>query len=86
MPDRHGNPQGSSTQASGEPRGDDASRSKTEVEPPRKEPGAGETAKNVPPGGVNPELGDMDAAADPDDDEKDTNGLPGRAGGGLIGG
>lgn len=42
----------------------------------------------VPPqGGLNPELGDMDAEADPEQDTTDIeNGLPGKAGGGLIGG
>lgn len=42
----------------------------------------------VPPqGGLNPELGDMDAEVDPEQDTTDIeNGLPGKAGGGLIGG
>ncbi|RPE81939.1 hypothetical protein [Vulcaniibacterium tengchongense] len=40
----------------------------------------------VPQGGVNPEMGDMDAAADPDRDPDDGDGgLPGKAGGGLMG-
>lgn len=39
-------------------------------------------------GGVNAEIGDMDAAADPDrdPDDDDDNGLPGKMGGGLRAG
>ena len=39
-------------------------------------------------GGVNREIGDMDAEADPDRDpeDDDDNGLPGKMGGGLMGG
>lgn len=39
-------------------------------------------------GGVNPEIGDMDAEADPDRDpnDDDDTGLPGKMGGGLMGG
>lgn len=45
-------------------------------------------APMVPPqGGLNPELGDMDAEVDPEQDTTDIeNGLPGKAGGGLMGG
>lgn len=41
----------------------------------------------VPQGGMNPEIGDLDAEADPDRQESDADeSLPGRMGGGLIGG
>jgi hypothetical protein len=41
----------------------------------------------VPQAGMNPELGDMDAEADPDRDPKGgSDGLPGKMGGGLLGG
>ena len=52
------------------------------------EPADAEAAHVVPQGGLNPEVGDMDAETDPDSvpDDDDENGLPGKAGGGLIGG
>lgn len=37
-------------------------------------------------GGMNPEVGDLDAEADPDQEPDDDGSLPGRMGGGLIGG
>jgi hypothetical protein len=41
----------------------------------------------VPQAGMNPELGDMDAEADPDrDPDQGGGGLPGKMGGGLLGG
>lgn len=40
---------------------------------------------HVPDAGLNPEVGDLDAAADPER-EADDEALPGRAGGGLAGG
>ena len=40
----------------------------------------------VPQGGLNQEIGDMDAEADPDQENDRENGLPGKAGGGLMGG
>lgn len=43
--------------------------------------------EEIPHGGVNPEVGDMDAEADPDRDPRDDdNSLPGKMGGGLMGG
>lgn len=43
--------------------------------------------ESVPQGGLNPEIGDIDAEADPDRKRQDgDNGLPGKAGGGLMGG
>ena len=44
-------------------------------------------AGEVPQAGMNSELGDMDAEADPDrDPEQGSDGLPGKMGGGLLGG
>ncbi len=44
-------------------------------------------APPVPKGGLNEEIGDLDAPRDPENDQQDDeDGLPGRAGGGLIGG
>lgn len=40
----------------------------------------------VPQGGLNQEIGDMDAEADPDQEADRDGALPGRAGGGLMGG
>ncbi|WP_225540862.1 hypothetical protein [Xanthomonas sp. XNM01] len=46
-----------------------------------------DTDPHPPAGGLNPELGDLDAAADPDHaPDEDDDGLPGKAGGGLVGG
>lgn len=43
-------------------------------------------SNRVPQGGLNPEIGDMDAEADPDQEDDRESGLPGKAGGGLMGG
>jgi hypothetical protein len=43
-------------------------------------------SNRVPTGGLNEEIGDMDAEADPDQDADHEDGLPGKAGGGLMGG
>jgi len=45
------------------------------------------SGEEVPRGGMNPELGDIDAQADPERaSEGDDDALPGRVGGGLVGG
>lgn len=52
----------------------------------RVQPGT-DTDPHPPAGGLNPELGDLDAAADPGHaPDEDDDGLPGKAGGGLVGG
>lgn len=43
-------------------------------------------SNRAPRGGLNEEIGDMDAEAEPDQEGSREDGLPGKAGGGLMGG
>ena len=76
-----------------QPERDELGRRPTELDEASSEEEGLTRVEGVPPGGMNPEVGELDADADAerdpdaddDQDDGDENSLPGKMGGGLLG-
>lgn len=88
MPDRDDDSAARQPASAQQPQHDENDRQdRTERQEGGRDDAGKTTTSEVSQAGMNPELGDMDAEADSDrDPDQGSGGLPGKMGGGLLGG